>query len=81
MRVRTSAGVRPTDFYGHLFMSNSTDVELAAIDCDKVRNKYFTFNFLFDWLLILHNLYQLKGIQFLTHKTSLNTQVILTRFL
>jgi len=36
MRVRTSTGTRPTDFYGHLFMSNSTDVELAAIDCDKV---------------------------------------------
>ncbi|XP_050054350.1 protein transport protein Sec24D isoform X34 [Aphis gossypii] len=35
MRVRTSTGTRPTDFYGHFFMSNSTDVELAAIDCDK----------------------------------------------
>lgn len=39
MRVRTSTGTRPTDFYGHLYMSNSTDVELAAIDCDKVSNK------------------------------------------
>lgn len=37
MRVRTSTGTRPTDFYGHFFMSNSTDVELAAIDCDKVK--------------------------------------------
>lgn len=36
MRVRTSAGVRPMDFYGHFFMSNTTDVELAAIDPDKV---------------------------------------------
>uniref|UniRef100_A0A0A9W2S1 Protein transport protein Sec24C n=1 Tax=Lygus hesperus TaxID=30085 RepID=A0A0A9W2S1_LYGHE len=35
MRVRTSAGVRPTDFYGHFFMSNTTDIELAAIDPDK----------------------------------------------
>lgn len=35
MRVRTSTGVRPTDFYGHCFMSNTTDMELAAIDCDK----------------------------------------------
>ncbi|XP_025201157.1 protein transport protein Sec24D isoform X3 [Melanaphis sacchari] len=35
MRVRTSTGTRPTDFYGHFFMSNSTDVELASIDCDK----------------------------------------------
>lgn len=31
MRVRTSTGVRATDFYGHFFMSNTTDVELAAI--------------------------------------------------
>lgn len=35
MRVRTSTGVRPTDFYGHLFMTNTTDIELASIDCDK----------------------------------------------
>jgi protein transport protein SEC24 len=35
MRVRTSTGVRPTDFYGHFYMSNTTDMELAAIDCDK----------------------------------------------
>lgn len=35
MRVRTSTGVRPTEFFGHLFMSNTTDVELAAIDADK----------------------------------------------
>lgn len=35
MRVRTSTGVRPTDFYGHFFMSNVSDMEIAAIDCDK----------------------------------------------
>ncbi|XP_001601102.1 protein transport protein Sec24C [Nasonia vitripennis] len=35
MRVRTSTGVRPTDFYGHLYMSNTTDMELASIDSDK----------------------------------------------
>jgi protein transport protein SEC24 len=35
MRVRTSTGVRPVDFYGHFFMSNSTDVEVAAFDSDK----------------------------------------------
>ncbi|XP_045779677.1 protein transport protein Sec24D isoform X1 [Maniola jurtina] len=35
MRVRTSTGVRATEFYGHFFMSNTTDVELAAIDADK----------------------------------------------
>lgn len=35
MRIRTSTGVRATDFYGHFYMSNTTDMELAAIDCDK----------------------------------------------
>lgn len=35
MRIRTSTGVRATDFYGHFFMSNTTDMELAAIDSDK----------------------------------------------
>lgn len=35
MRVRTSAGVRPTDFYGHFFMSNTTDLEVASIDSNK----------------------------------------------
>ncbi|XP_037079990.1 protein transport protein Sec24C-like [Pollicipes pollicipes] len=32
MRVRTSTGVRPVDFHGHFYMSNTTDMELAAID-------------------------------------------------
>ncbi|XP_062269997.1 protein transport protein Sec24C isoform X2 [Platichthys flesus] len=35
MRVRTSTGIRATDFYGSFFMSNTTDVELAGLDCDK----------------------------------------------
>lgn len=35
MRVRSSAGIRATDFYGHHFMTNTTDVELASIDCSK----------------------------------------------
>lgn len=35
MRVRTSTGVRPTDFFGHFYMANTTDVELAAIDSQK----------------------------------------------
>lgn len=43
MRVRTSTGTRPTDFYGHFFMSNSTDVELSAIDCDKVSFEFYLF--------------------------------------
>lgn len=35
MRVRTSTGVRGTDFFGHFYMSNTTDMELASIDCNK----------------------------------------------
>lgn len=35
MRVRTSTGIRPTDFYGHFYMSNTTDMEIASMDCDK----------------------------------------------
>uniref|UniRef100_F6XHQ2 Protein transport protein Sec24C n=1 Tax=Ciona intestinalis TaxID=7719 RepID=F6XHQ2_CIOIN len=35
MRVRTSTGIRAVQFYGSLYMGNTTDVELAAIDCDK----------------------------------------------
>uniref|UniRef100_U5EY34 Putative vesicle coat complex copii subunit sec24/subunit sfb2 n=1 Tax=Corethrella appendiculata TaxID=1370023 RepID=U5EY34_9DIPT len=35
MRVRTSTGVRPTDFYGHFYMSNTTDMEIASIDSTK----------------------------------------------
>ncbi|XP_026996265.2 protein transport protein Sec24C isoform X2 [Tachysurus fulvidraco] len=35
MRVRTSTGIRATDFFGSFYMSNTTDVELACLDCDK----------------------------------------------
>lgn len=35
MRVRTSTGIRPTEFYGNYYMSNTTDIELAALDSDK----------------------------------------------
>lgn len=35
MRVRTSTGIRPTDFYGHFFMSNTTDLDLASITSEK----------------------------------------------
>ncbi|KAK1342271.1 hypothetical protein QTO34_015027 [Cnephaeus nilssonii] len=35
MRVRTSTGFRATDFFGGIVMNNTTDVEMAAIDCDK----------------------------------------------
>lgn len=29
------SGIRATDFFGSFFMSNTTDVELAGLDCDK----------------------------------------------
>ncbi|KAL4641164.1 protein transport protein Sec24C isoform X1 [Arapaima gigas] len=35
MRVRTSTGIRAMDFYGSFYMSNTTDVELAGLDCEK----------------------------------------------
>ncbi|XP_059844752.1 protein transport protein Sec24D isoform X2 [Hypanus sabinus] len=35
MRVRTNTGFRATEFLGSMCMNNTTDVELAAIDCDK----------------------------------------------
>ncbi|XP_061441251.1 protein transport protein Sec24D isoform X2 [Rhineura floridana] len=35
MRVRASTGFRATDFLGAVFMNNTTDVEMAAVDCDK----------------------------------------------
>lgn len=28
-------GVRPVDFVGNFFMSNTTDVEMAVVDCEK----------------------------------------------
>uniref|UniRef100_A0A3Q3BQJ6 SEC24 homolog D, COPII coat complex component n=1 Tax=Haplochromis burtoni TaxID=8153 RepID=A0A3Q3BQJ6_HAPBU len=34
MRVRTSTGFRATDFFGGIYMNNTTDVEMAAVDCD-----------------------------------------------
>ncbi|KAG7458885.1 hypothetical protein MATL_G00225400 [Megalops atlanticus] len=35
MRVRTNTGFRATDFFGAIYMNNTTDVEMAAVDCDK----------------------------------------------
>ncbi|OCT99894.1 protein transport protein Sec24D [Xenopus laevis] len=35
MRVRTSTGFRATDFFGGIYMSNTSDVEMAGVDCDK----------------------------------------------
>merc|ERR1719309_1527330 len=34
MRVRTSTGVRPTDFFGAFYMANTTDMELASVGSD-----------------------------------------------
>lgn len=28
-------GFRATDFFGAVYMNNTTDVEMAAVDCDK----------------------------------------------
>lgn len=30
-----SSGFRATDFFGAIHMNNTTDVEIAAVDCDK----------------------------------------------
>lgn len=30
-----AAGFRATDFFGAIYMNNTTDVEMAAVDCDK----------------------------------------------
>uniref|UniRef100_A0A8B9KJ51 SEC24 homolog D, COPII coat complex component n=1 Tax=Astyanax mexicanus TaxID=7994 RepID=A0A8B9KJ51_ASTMX len=35
MRVRTSTGFRATDIFGAIYMNNTTDIEMAAVDCDK----------------------------------------------
>ncbi|XP_054457528.1 protein transport protein Sec24D [Anoplopoma fimbria] len=35
MRVRTSTGFRATEFFGAVHMNNTTDIEMAAVDCDK----------------------------------------------
>ncbi|XP_014770483.1 protein transport protein Sec24C isoform X1 [Octopus bimaculoides] len=35
IRVRTSTGIRPVDFFGNFYMTNATDVELSAIDSDQ----------------------------------------------
>lgn len=31
----SSKGFRATDFFGAIYMNNTTDVEMAAVDCDK----------------------------------------------
>lgn len=34
MRIRTSTGIRPTDFFGGFLMNNTTDVEIAGVNSD-----------------------------------------------
>jgi len=34
MRVRTSTGTRPCDFFGSFYMNNATDVEMASVNSD-----------------------------------------------
>ena len=34
MRVRTSPGVRPVEFFGAFYMANTTDTELASVNSD-----------------------------------------------
>lgn len=34
MRVRTSAGIRPVEFFGNCHIPNTTDIELACVDPD-----------------------------------------------
>jgi protein transport protein SEC24 len=34
MRVRTSTGVRPVEFFGSFYMANTTDTELASVNSD-----------------------------------------------
>ncbi|XP_061196580.1 protein transport protein Sec24C-like isoform X2 [Saccostrea echinata] len=38
LRVRASTGIRAVDFLGNFYMSNTTDVELAAIDKEQAIN-------------------------------------------
>lgn len=57
MRVRTSAGVRPTDFYGHFSMTNTTDLELASIG-NNISNFYIDDVTIFRRVNILYFLYE-----------------------
>ena len=36
MRLRCSTGLRPVEFFGSFTMNNTTDIELATVDSDKV---------------------------------------------
>lgn len=60
MRVRTSTGTRPTDFYGHFFMSNTTDMEIAGIGKKfNLNSLNFLTSLLFFFKIVINQL-QLK---------------------
>uniref|UniRef100_A0A672N5W6 SEC24 homolog D, COPII coat complex component n=1 Tax=Sinocyclocheilus grahami TaxID=75366 RepID=A0A672N5W6_SINGR len=55
MRVRTGTGFRATDFFGAIYMNNTTDVEMAAVDCDKAVTVEFKHDDTLseDWLALV----------------------------
>ena len=52
MRVRTSTGVRPVEFFGSFYMANTTDTELAAINSDMAVACKFELCTLFSMIFI-----------------------------
>ena len=56
MRVRTSTGVRPVEFFGSFYMANTTDTELAAINSDMAVACKFELPTLFSIILSHFNM-------------------------
>ena len=56
MRVRTSTGVRPVEFFGSFYMANTTDTELAAINSDMAVACKFELHTLFSIILSHFNM-------------------------
>ena len=52
MRVRTSTGVRPVEFFGSFYMENTTDTQLAAINSDMAVACKFELQIFFNFYLI-----------------------------
>jgi len=44
MRIRCSEGLSVSDYYGNFSMSNDTDMDLVAIDCDKAMAVQFKYD-------------------------------------
>ena len=51
MRVRTSTGVRPVEFFGNFYMANTTDTELASLNSDMT----IACKFLLQWGLVQYS--------------------------